>query len=373
MRRKRSHSWWDSLSKEWKRHLLDNCGYSEKSVTEENLSSVINQVLCITHLHLGGNYTNAYIDTLEPLRRLTYLEDLDCSFQEFSSFESLSQLQYLKTIEASDIHANDYKYLSGLNNLKIFSVACYRPASIAPLAQLPQLQQLTCELNTLLHEPGKGMEELALFTQLQKLSCGYNKVVTSLHFLREYTQLQQLSIRLSLIEKLSGIEVLNGTLEHLDAANSRLQTLEGIQELKTLKKLNLKQSPITSLEPLVHLPQLTHLDLDEVKPISFAFLKELSQLQEVTLTLMQDVELPDLGHLSSLKSLTIDTKEDIVLSWLGKLTQLEYLSLPEALVEKYFSVIREMKTLRKVRLGGVIPSGEIERRLKEALPLYMVF
>lgn len=136
-----------------------------------------------------------------------------------------------------------------------------------------------------------------------------------------------LDARESEIHSLVGIEYLSG-LEELYLRRNQITEIEPLKNLTTLRKLDLRENYIIDLEPLGYLRQLTHLNLRENLVSDITPLNELIDMRELNLRDNQIQDITPLGKMTKLRDVNLRNNmiEDVsVLLRLTNLRQRIYL------------------------------------------------
>ncbi len=121
--------WWNKLDSRWK-----NIFKKAVNIDAEPSEIKLLKIVQLRKLGLDGNSTfrtilkESEISSLEPLRQLTNLQELSCSYNQISDLEPLRQLTNLQKLNCS-------------NNKLI---------DLEPLCQLTNLQELDCSRNQII-------------------------------------------------------------------------------------------------------------------------------------------------------------------------------------------------------------------------------
>ena len=152
-----------------------NGGYEGITYNGDSLAALTN----LTELHMPGN-----IESLEPLRNLTNLHTLNIryssrltkeNFQSLSLLSGLPNLQQLEAWGANEV--TDLSPIGGLTQLTSLAInisggEINTPISLAPLANLTELQTMTLQVRA------SDLSPLASLTGLQTLTLRYPELVS---------------------------------------------------------------------------------------------------------------------------------------------------------------------------------------------------
>ena len=152
-----------------------NGGYEGITYNGDSLAALTN----LTELHMPGN-----IESLEPLRNLTNLHTLNIryssrltkeNFQSLSLLSGLPNLQQLEAWGANEV--TDLSPIGGLTQLTSLAInisggEINTPISLAPLANLTNLQTLTLQVRV------SDLSPLSALTGLQTLTLRYPELVS---------------------------------------------------------------------------------------------------------------------------------------------------------------------------------------------------
>ena len=250
----------------------------------------------LTNLEDLDLYDNQVSD-LSGLSGLTNLEDLYLNSNAVSDLSGLSNLTNLEALTLNDNQVSDLSGLSKLTNLQLLSLNSNQVSDLSALANLTNLDTLELKSNqvsdisslsgltnlTHLHLKGNQISDisaLASLTNLQNLDLSENQIadfspielfVNGLVTFRKDGQtfppvdIPDAPLR-SAIEKalsknagdtINAVEM--AKLTSLNAANSGIVDLTGLEKAVNLTALNLHSNQIVDVSPLANLTKLTSL------------------------------------------------------------------------------------------------------------------
>jgi Leucine-rich repeat (LRR) protein/serine/threonine protein kinase len=281
--------WWYQLDNNWK-NVFKEAINIKREPSDDELVKIVNlhtldcrdnQIInlkplrALTNLQTLDCSYNWNISDLEPLRALTNLQTLDCGYNEISDLEPLRALTKLQTLHCSRNKISDLEPLRALTNLQTLHCHENKISDLEPLRALTNLQTLDCRSNKISNlEPLRALtklqeldcsrnkisdsEPLRALTNLQKLSCRWNKI-NDLELLRALTNLQKLSCQHNKISDLKPLRALTN-LQTLDCRFNQISDLEPLRALTNLQTLYCRFNQISDLEPLHALTNLQTLD-----------------------------------------------------------------------------------------------------------------
>ena len=215
--------------------------------------SPLRELKNLTFLWLTGNE----ISDLSPLSALTGLTTLEARSNEISDLTPLSELTELVSLYLLYNKIEDVSPISGLSALTSLDLSYNKISDISPLVDHPGLAN-----GGRLNLVGNPLTYVALETHIVALQ--RNGVNVS------YTRplnIPDPGLRLAIAKALGVSEdtiitwVMVAQLQELDAANSGITDLTGLEAARNLKALHLNSNAISDLSPLEFLYQIQHLDL----------------------------------------------------------------------------------------------------------------
>lgn len=288
--------WWYELPNVWEEYFKKTLNFNKNPKTQEDF----NRIFSINVVYIKDTIS---LNTLYPLQRLSNLEEIRCSKTKITSlnpldslkklkkldlahcdsikdFTPLKNLSNLKHLDISGTKINDLTSISDLVHLEYLNISNTSISDLAAISNLTNLKTLKCnnskvtdisilqrfkDLDTL--EVFNDNEVLIDFSPLKKLTefkalkCSYNSI-------KEFKSLSNfknfyLDLSSSKNENLDSLINLNNiaTLNCSDC--SKLKTLAGIENNKSLNKLTCQKTQIENLQPLSKITSLEELDCAE--------------------------------------------------------------------------------------------------------------
>jgi len=352
-------SWWAGLNLDWQNVFMGYVKLDPKPTTEQ-----LHQLTLLSLINIEGNDN---ITSLEPLAKLTNLNE----------------------IQAGGTYINDIAPLSELNDLRILSCAGTRVSSLMPLQALVKLEKL--DFSNTLVDSLDGLKNLSHLQTLQIDRTGVDDLLPLMDCLNlrfiycdntkvgkmdiddfldknpacliiyktdmlkswwngllpewktvftAHTRIDEPPTREQLhtlaglksmdlagnreISSLESITTLH-RLEELSLANGTLQDVYPVSDLVRLKKLNLSGNPISDLSPISFLPNLQQLDISNTAISKLDAVKTLESLEQLNCSGTQIKKLDPLAYLRNLKKLECYNTGINNLKSLTGLTQLRQL------------------------------------------------
>ena len=323
-----------------------------------------------------------HISDLTPLANLTQLEWLTLEWQRNDRITDIKPLANLTKLRHLRLHGNqivDISPLANLVNLEMLRLDNNQIVDVSPLANLTQLKELRIDGNRIV-----DVSPLANLTQLTDLTLANNAITDfqplfglnlknvdiDIHKLQELASVDvkmpdpnlELALReeLGLPESIPLTQLVMNQLTTLDASDSQIANLTGLEHATNLKRIdfhrnnisNLKplaelihlerlalwDNPISDLSPLANLTKLRGLDLGGCQISDITPLANLTQLEWLTLHWQQNYWITDitpLANLTQLKELRIDGNRIVDISPLANLTMLEELRIDNNWIVDY--------------------------------------
>ena len=293
----------------------------------------------LSHLSFGGNQ----IDDISLIARFTRLEELYIGHNNISDITPLASLSRLQILGAWQNEISDISPLRKLTRLRNLDLSRNFISDISPLSGLRVLEKLTLWDNSI-----RDVSALAGLTRLKELRLANNPIQdgTPLRTLLERNPNLELDIDPTLtgnavmpdpelaavVRSTLGLganaritrQAMQG-LTRLDARESQIKNLTGLEHATRLTELILYNNQISDVSPLVGLTRLRYLGLDgnqisDTRPIS-----KLTQLELLHIgdNRINNAGVRPLTKLKQLKWLALHSNKISNITPLAKLTKLE--------------------------------------------------
>ena len=294
----------------------------------------------LTHLKSLSLWGNPISD-LSPLANLTELTGLDLGACQISDTAPLANLTQLRWLHLHNNRIEDITSLTKLTRLTDLWLQSNQILDITPLAELKQLTELALSHNRIV-----DVSSLADLVNLMNLKLAGNSirdfspllelnlknVDIDIHMLRELASVEVeipdpnlervIREKLGLSDETPFTQLVMKQLTDLDAGNSGIKDLAGLEYATNLTGLSLNQNKIRDLAPLAGLTRLEGLSLWG-NPISdLSPLANLTQLRGLDLGVCQILNIPPLANLTRLEWLHLHNNRIEDITPLAKLTWL---------------------------------------------------
>ena len=232
---------------------------------------------------VGLRLSSNDISDLKPLADLTQLESLDLGGNDISDLKPLADLTELRYLYLWDNQVGDVSPLAGLVNLEALYLGGNPVEDASPLASLTKLRHTDIDIP----EPPLGVitrpvstgnvviPDANLAAAVRKaLGLGSNAAISK----QRLRGLTRLDARDSQIRNLTGLEHATG-LRVLELRDNQISNIRPLVNLKNLNELILDNNRVRDIRPLTNMKQLTWLLIGK-NPISdFTPIKNLTELR----------------------------------------------------------------------------------------------
>ena len=306
-----------------------------------DLSPIAN-LIQLRSLDLGG----CQISDIAPLANLTQLESLRLHYNQISDITSLTKLTRLTDLWLQSNQISDITPLARLTQLTELALSHNRIVDVSPLAGLENLMDLKLVGNPIRDfSPLLGLDpkhvdidihmlqELASI-EVEILDPNLERVIREKLALPDETPLMQLAMKQltrleagnSQIKDLVGLEYATN-LTRLSLSQNEINNLTSLAGLSYLESLSLWGNPISDLSPLANLTRLRGLDLGACQISDIDPLANLTQLEWLHLHNNRIKDITPLAKLTRLADLWLTSNRIVDVSPLANLTMLEELRI----------------------------------------------
>lgn len=328
-------SWWENLNLDWQSVFQAYVKLDPVPTTEQ-----LHQLTLVNKVNIQGNDN---ITSLEPLAKLTNLQEIDaggtlvsdlspltglidlkvlgCANTRISNLVPLESLIKLEDLDFSGTLLDSLTGLENLTHLKILNIDKTSVDDLSPLLNCRDLQIIYCD-NT---KAGKAdidhfldqNPSCLIIYQTSLLKSWWNELSpTWKSAFRNHTQLDETptreqlhtlaglaSVDLSGIRDLTSLQPLTTLhrLEELNLSNGAIQDIYPLDNLVRLKKLNLSGNPVEDLSSLSFLPNLISLDISNTAVLKLDAISKLGTLEYLNCSGTQIKKLDPLASLIKLK------------------------------------------------------------------------
>jgi|GEM_PF-1908724 len=243
--------WWNSLNENWKNYLEWEIG-KPKSGEDVKKAFLLDRFSC------------QEMKSLEPLRYLINLKELNITYGKFTSIDAL---QYLKKLERLLLEGDQYlckikiESVEPLKNLTALKYLRITDQNISDISSLKNL--INIEYLSLIRNPISSIESLCNMSKLKDLGILFCDV-DNLDAIKNCLELEDINLNKT---KITNIEPLRNMkkLKKLYILNTQVSDLDPLRECVALESLICDNCPVTSLESLKNLANLTKISLGRTK------------------------------------------------------------------------------------------------------------
>lgn len=342
-------TWWNSISKEWKR-ILSNTAGIKVTPGKEELARVTN----LDSINFSNDRT---VTTLEPLRKLQKLEVILANNTGVADLSPLEEHRAIRYLNISDTDVQDISPLSKFSRLAVFRADRSKIEKIDPLFGLKALKEVYVD-RTAIHDITarefleKNPECLIVYKTIhldrwwKNLPQGWKDVF----------YLQMGTDTISTRENLHRL-VEKPTFHFQDA---RVRDLSALGEFVRLKELHFSATGITEIPALETLRSLTSLHATRSPLRGIGFISQLSELRDLDISETPVDDLRGLEGLEQLKSFNCAGTQVKKLDPLKPLYQLENMDCSNTRVSKLDPVMYlSLRTLKCY--NSKVTSREVEQ------------
>ena len=328
-------NWWDEMPEVYKNIIRSKMTISE-AVTTEEIHAVINQ----TKVDLSGQ---SEIQTLDPLKMLHRLEELNIENTAISDLTPLSGLTNLKVLNVNNTKVEDLSPLSSHANLKTIHCEQTGIIDLLPLKNSSGLQIVYAEgsgiqqpnvlelqqsvpaclviyqsnllqswwidLNdawqSVFHDHLKmdeqpSPEQLQALVDLTTVTINDNSFIQNLNPLHLFVRLEELNVSKTAVNDISPITTLSN-IRVLNLPNNPISELVTIDQLTKLEELNIENTSVEDLELVETLARIRILNIAGTKIKSLKPIRDLQNLEKLFINNTDIKSLKSIAKMEHLK------------------------------------------------------------------------
>jgi hypothetical protein len=324
--------WWEGLPEGWQSIARSRIRHS-KPVSKEQLHKIIS----IKSVDLANNDA---VTSLEPLRMLYRLEELDVSGCNITDLSPLGGLSNLKTINISNTKVQFVEALKTLGRLEVLKCEKTQVAELAPLENCFKLKRVYADnsnVDTKMALKLKGsLPSCLVVYQTKRLNMWWQNLTGGWQStLLEYTKTENPPSR----EQLQ--EIVDSEKLQINNTNN-LTSLEALGLFNRLEEIQISNTPISDIGPLSFLPSLKRINIPNNPVFDISSLSRMETLEELNIENTSVDDLEPLSGLKNLKLLNIAGTKVKSLKQIQNLEKLEVLILNNTAVKslKYVENLR---------------------------------
>jgi len=243
-------NWWSEVPYEWQELLKKEIDVVIDSVNFRMLKEMVS----LERIDISGN---RYINSLEPISRLSNLSYLDISGTAISDITPLRNLTRLETLVCSRTEVSSLEPLKYSTDLKELIANSTKISNLALLENFTQLEKL--------YVNSTPVYQLVSLNGVKDLRFA-NTAITSLDKVASFSKLLHLDCSSTNVKDLSPLANASN-LQSLNIEYTPVTDLSPLAKLTNLEVLYCNNAPIQSLDPLAGLPALEKVYCDDT-PIS---------------------------------------------------------------------------------------------------------
>ena len=271
-------AWWNGMPVIWKFALGKNVKVNQNL----DLSQVMQYSDSLT-LRNGDKIQHVAYDSAllkkelitAAVRKLVKLHTIDLSsFKSIDNLEPLSKLTDLQNINISGTKVKDLTPIRNLNFLEVLNISNCQIQSLSPLRYMQNIKELDAS-NTGISD----LNPIAYYTNLERLNVSGTKV-DSLNAIAGLANLTDLRFNKSKVSDLLPVKGLQ-KLTILQLSGSPVKNIAPVSTLNKLVRLDIQQTEVSSLDSISHLPSLQLLFCDQTPITDLRPLEGLPALKRI--------------------------------------------------------------------------------------------
>ena len=273
-----------------------------RKLLEQELGKDVDDPISVSELSALSDrldLSDANIGDVRGLEHCNNLNELKLNANQITDITPLTHLDNLTELYLYNNQISDIGPLSNLTNLTELYLSSNRISDIISLSNLSNLTYLDLENNPLTD----SAESIIRILQNNQTTVQYNPIPTAL-----VVKIPDVNLRYQIeqvLSKDSGVSITRielGQISSLDASNSSITDLRGLEHCTNLTNLNLSSNQITDLGPLYSLTNLGDLNLHNNQISHLGILSNLPYLYSLNLS---DNRLDNIASLSRLSYLEV--------------------------------------------------------------------
>lgn len=283
--------WWSGINTEWQNLFNFYLPLSTPPTSEQ-----LHKLVLLDSINITGRMS---VTSLEPLRQLILLRNLQCQNTGVTSLDPLADLTELKVVNVSGTKVSNLAPLKGLLQLESLNIDNDPVVDLDPLYGLAQLQIVyadntkigLAEANAFFDKnPGSMVifqtyENNRWWTALSQVWKDVLLKQANISGTPDKVQLQQIAniATLDVVENFQ-INDLN-PLQHLSRltelgfSGTSVSKLDPVTKMVQLKALRCPKNPITDITPLTGLPNLIEIDISNTQVEELVPLQNMMQIE----------------------------------------------------------------------------------------------
>ncbi|MBE7150853.1 internalin, partial [Bacillus mycoides] len=255
----------------------------DKIEQDENANVVVDKQLQkhINKYNLGRDNLDAPI-TKKDLLQVKSLIVVEAKSKGIKDISGLEYMTNLESLKLEEVKLENIQFISKLRQLKSVSITYSELEDIGPLAELEHIETLSLR----------------------------NNKISDLNPLSKMKNVKILDVNSNHIKDIKPLFTVT-SLKTLTVANNQISNdnLEGIEQLKNVKKLSLSNNGLTNIEHITAMKKLVELDLSKNELENITPLSKLSTVQALNLEENYISDITPLSKLTGLYNLNLGSNE----------------------------------------------------------------
>ncbi|MGK7391470.1 MAG: leucine-rich repeat domain-containing protein [Candidatus Cyclobacteriaceae bacterium M2_1C_046] len=242
-------NWWQELSFGWQEILKNEAQINDDSLTYDQ----IKEIVALKEINIRENLV---INTLDPLSKLTELEQLDMAHTRITDLSPLRNLTKITFLNATNSQVEDLEALRYFFKLKSLLLDETQVDSIGVLENLTNLKILSLK-----HLPINNLDPLKPLKNLEELYL-INTSISSIEPVNETSSLQVLDISYTPVKSLPPLNEMKN-LKVLDISHTDVDDIQPVSNLNNLEEIHFDSTSIDSLDALEDINSLKRIYSDD--------------------------------------------------------------------------------------------------------------
>lgn len=330
--------WWSKMPLAWKRVFRKYRDLDQRPTKEQ-----LHELMKIKIIDVNGQNE---IRNLDPLKKLIYLEHLDCSntsifnisplqflvdlkYLDCSStrivnIDAIKNLTKLEYLYLSNTNISDLRSLQRMNYLKDLEINSTRVNQVQNISSLRNLRFIHADDSKITVAESrlfiaKNKSTLLVFQSDKLKTWWYSLNAEWQSALKETLQINETNLSNEQLHQISKIESLDLTnnlqlislmplrnlfyIKELKLSGTQINNLNPLINLKELEKIECANNPISDLTTLMNLPKLRYLDISNISIKNFEQIQFMTKLETLICPGIQVKNLKYLENLINLRYL----------------------------------------------------------------------
>lgn len=295
---------------------------------------------------------------LAAFSELSKLKRLVLRSTKVKNTDALKSNALLEELNLFKSDAESLSFLSDTPELKSLNISANEIVEdYAPLGNLKKLEELDLTFN--LNLTDEQLEALQALTSLKQVDLSFCGKITSLDFLQQSTNLEDLRVRgcrqLSDFSALSNIS----SLKFVSAGKTQLKNLDDLAQNTSMENFKIRDTEVASIEVLKSFTKLKEIELSDTQITDLSPLSACTNLRSIKLINCKIEDLTALSEATDLSTLILINTPVTDISALANCSDLTYLEIQETGISD-LSPLLEGEKLRRLTLSSSVPEEQLD-------------